>query len=352
MKVLYFSHSYTPHDHRFLSAIAEAGHRVFFLRLDDRKTTEKRPLPKGVQQVSGPVKSVVSKIKPDLIHAGPLSDCSYQAAKTGFHPIVQMSWGSDILWNAQRNAGARKKVRFALDHADALIGDCQAVRRAATKYGFPKEWIVIFPWGIDLAKFSPRGSDGGLRKKLDWQNKFVLLHLRAWEPLYDPLTVARSFVSAARENTRLRLLMPGGGKLMAKVVNLFRKAGMLDRVHFPGQIPQNELPTYFRTSDLYLSASLSDGSSVSLMEALACGTPALVSDIPGNREWITSGKQGWLFPIKDVFALSKAILEAENSDRLEGMAKQARILAEQKANWAKNKHFLLQAYELAMESGV
>jgi glycosyltransferase involved in cell wall biosynthesis len=83
---------------------------------------------------------------------------------------------------------------------------------------------------------------------------------------------------------------------------------------------------------------------------LACGIPALVSDIPGNREWVQSGKQGWLFPARDEFALAKAILVAEKSDRLKTLERQARSLAEKKANWAKNKHLLFQAYEIALES--
>jgi glycosyltransferase involved in cell wall biosynthesis len=350
MKILYFSRSYTPHDFRFLSAIVESGHKVFFLRLKNGKALEKRPLPKGVQQVSGPLKTIIAKIKPDLLHAGPLTDCGYQAARSGFHPLVQMSWGSDILWEARKNKTARSRVRFALAHADALIGDCHAVQTAAAKYRFPKDQIVIFPWGVDLSKFSPNRASDTLRKRHGWQDKFVLLHLRTWEPLYDPVMVVRAFVRATRENTRLRLLMPGNGKWKTKIVSIIQKAGMLDRVLFPGQISQHELPTYFRSSDLYVSAAQSDGSSVSLMEALACGVPALVSDIPGNREWIQTGKQGWLFPAGNEFALAKAILVAERSDRLKAMARQSRRLAEKKANWAKNKHLLFQAYEIALES--
>jgi glycosyltransferase involved in cell wall biosynthesis len=350
MKILYFSRSYTPHDFRFLSAIVEGGHTAFFLRLKRGQSSEKRPLPKGVQLVSGPLKTVIAKIKPDLLHAGPLTDCGYQAARSGFHPLVQMSWGSDILWEARKNVEARKRVRLALAHADALIGDCKAVERAATKYRFSEDKVVIFPWGVDLSRFSPNGTGDTLRKRLGWKNKFVLLHLRAWEPLYDPLTIARAFARAARENDRLRLLMPGRGKLKTRLVSVIRKARMLDRVYFPGQISQRELPAYFHSSDLYLSASQSDGSSVSLMEALACGTPALVSDILGNREWVQSGKHGWLFPAKDEFALAKAILVAEKSDRLKAMSRQSRSLAEKKANWAKNKPLLFQAYEIALES--
>ena len=73
---------------------------------------------------------------------------------------------------------------------------------------------------------------------------------------------------------------------------ILEQGDVLDRVHFGGQVGYDNLPLYYGASDLYLSASHSDGSSVSLMEALASGLPVLVSDIPGNREWISEGKTG------------------------------------------------------------
>jgi len=126
---------------------------------------------------------------------------------------------------------------------------------------------------------------------------------------------------------------------------------MRNRFHMPGQIPQKDLPDYFRSSDIYISASLSDGSSVSLMEALACGSPALVSDIPGNREWVQPGKQGWLFPAKKVAALEQLILQAANFKQFAKMSKGARKTAESKADWTKNKLGLYKAYQLAIEVG-
>ena len=57
------------------------------------------------------------------------------------------------------------------------------------------------------------------------------------------------------------------------------------------------------------------------MEALACAKPVLVSDIPGNKEWITDGMQGWLFPDGDVYALAKGIISAfDQRQQLAGMA--------------------------------
>jgi glycosyltransferase involved in cell wall biosynthesis len=61
---------------------------------------------------------------------------------------------------------------------------------------------------------------------------------------------------------------------------------------------------------VYISASHSDGTSISLLEAFATGTPVIVPDIPGNREWVTPGENGWLFPDGDVQALASTIMNA------------------------------------------
>ena len=94
MKILYFSNDYSPHDHRFLSAIRDGGHEVFHLRLQaNLRQVEDRPVPEGVQIVQWAggkspfcwlklpkyvlsLRRVIKQIKPDLIHAGPIPTCA------------------------------------------------------------------------------------------------------------------------------------------------------------------------------------------------------------------------------------------------------------------------------------
>jgi hypothetical protein len=107
---------------------------------------------------------------------------------------------------------------------------------------------------------------------------------------------------------------------------------------------------HYRIADLYLSASHSDGTSISLLEAMACGRPALVSDIPGNREWVQPGVNGWLFPDGDEKALAQAIVRAvDQRQQLPEMGRAAREIAEQRADWERNFQELLKAYGLALE---
>jgi len=366
-RILYFSRSYTPHDHRFLSALAETPHTVAFLQLEPaQRTTETRQIPDGIEVIpwlggqktfrwrdapalSADLQRVIDAYQPDVIHAGPVQSAAYIAAKSGFEPLLTMSWGSDLLLEADKNAWMQRVTRYTLKHTTLLAGDCLAVQQKAADFGFPAERVVLFPWGVDLQRFTP-GRNTALRKQLGWQDAFVVLSLRSWEPLYGVDVLVRGFALAAQQAPDLRLLLLSGGSQAEVLRGILAQHNLLERVHFAGQIGQQELPAYYQAADLYVSASHSDGSSVSVMEALACGLPSLVSDIPGNREWLADSPAGWLFPDGDAQAVAAGILKAyEQRDTLQPRQSAARVLAQKRANWPENFKKLLAAYELAQQ---
>jgi glycosyltransferase involved in cell wall biosynthesis len=366
MKILYFSRDYTPHDHRFLSALADSEHQVTYLRLERRgHQQEGRLLPPGVEIVPWTggqtpyqhsdhrrllrsLREVIRQVQPDVIHAGPVQTAAWLAAKAGFEPLVTMSWGSDLLIDAEKDRQMRKWTEFTLKHTSVLVGDCDAVRQKAVAFGFPAERVVTFPWGVDLSRFAPERDDQGLRQRAGWQDEFVILHLRSWEPVYGVDVFARAFVRAAQQRPELRLFLLGNGSLAGKLRQILMP--VLDKVQFVGQVSQEKLPAYYQASDLYISASHSDGSSVSLMEALASGKPVLVSDIPGNKEWITEGQQGWLFADGDADKLAeKLVWAACHREELPEFGRKARQLAEARADWPRNFERLLEAYQMAVK---
>jgi glycosyltransferase involved in cell wall biosynthesis len=360
-RVIYFSRDYTNHDLRFLSALAETDYEVFYLRLERRpQQLEDRPLPVDIRRVKwvggtktanifdGPnllldLRKVIQRIEPDLIHAGPIQRCAFLVALLGFKPLISVSWGYDLLYEANRNWFWRFATRFTLRRSAIIIGDCDTVRKKAIEFGMPDEKIVTFPWGIDLSSFILREfpAENG--------NQFTLLSTRNWEPLYGVDILAKAFVKAAQQVEGLRLVMLGNGSLASDLRGIFKRGGVLDRVLFPGQVSHTELPKYFQMSDLYVSTSRTDGSSISLIEALASGRPVIVSDIPGNREWVEPGINGWWFKDGDEEDLSRVILTAiDHRQQFSGMSKAARQIAEDRADWGKNFSNLLAAYEVAL----
>jgi len=389
MRILYFTRDYTSHDYRFLDALAKTEHEVYYLRMErGEHPLEDRSLPPEVECINweggrapaklldGPrllfdLKRVIRETKPDLIHAGPLQRSAFLAALTGFHPLVSMSWGYDLLQDANRNAMWRWATRYTLKHSAAMVGDCNTIRQLAISYGMSNERIVTFPWGIDLDHFTPIEKE----KKVSFENgqqsgnsrdqkpPFTLLSTRSWEPLYGVEIIARAFVQATIERPELRLVMLGTGsqatslrQILSQDGNSPRLArtsqpqGLNSKTFYPGQIKYSELPRIYRSADLYISASRSDGTSISLLEAMACACPVLVSDIPGNREWVTPGENGWLFPDGDSTALAKAILLAfEQRHQLLEMGRRGRQLVEKRANWEQNFPKLLSAYEIAQK---
>ncbi|MBN2147140.1 MAG: glycosyltransferase [Anaerolineales bacterium] len=366
MRLLYFTRDYTTHDHRFLSALAKTEHQVAYLRLEKRgHALEDRALPPEIEilhwaggkepaslrngrRLLFDLKRLLRQVKPDLVLAGPIQRAALLVALAGFKPLVSMSWGYDLLVDAQRNAWWSWATRYTLKRSAAFVGDCQTIRELAKSYGMLDKRIVTFPWGVELQQFTP-GSRPDLSAADTSLHPFTLLSTRGWEPIYGVEIIARAFVTAAQERPELRLVMLGNGSQAGLLRQIFQRGGVEARVFFPGQVSQNDLPRYYQGADLYISASHSDGTSISLLEALACGTPAIVSDIPGNREWITPGENGWWFRDGDADALTKAILSAvEQRQALPQMGQAARRLAEGRADWEKNFPQLFQAFEIAL----
>lgn len=358
MKIIYFSLDYTPHDHRFLTALAESEHQVYYVRLQrGPRQTEDRPIPEKIQQVLWEggkdifrwrdvpkyvlgLQRIIRKIKPDLIHAGPIQTCAFIAVLTGFRPILTMSWGFDLMKDVYRGRWWEFATRYTLKRSAFFTSDAEVTRNTAVRYGMNPQKTIVFPWGVDLTHFTPHSAPRTSHEG------FTIFCNRSWEPNYGVDVLARAFVRVAQQKPDVSLLLIGGGSQGHIIRQILNSGGVMDNVSFPGQISNRELPRFYQMADLYISPSHVDGSSVSLMEALACGLPCLVSDIPANKEWVFDDQNGWLFPDGNVDALAAKILFAiENRKILPAFGKQARIIAEDRANWPKNVSKLLTAYQ-------
>ena len=363
MRVLYFTAQDSPHDQRFLTALAGTAYQVACLRMHACDPVT----PGGILEWAWPhgqpdwsywqgwlegkeqFKQVLADLQPDLVHAGPVQGPALVAALAEFHPLVTMSWGFDLLRIAERSPWMQHATTYTLERSDVLVADCQTVIDKAAGYGFPRNKVVRFPWGVDLAHFSPGNAQAEgkpLRRSLGWEDNFVIFCNRSWSPPYGVDILAEAFVRLHQKRPDVRLLLAGGGPQSDLIHTIL--APVKEAVHFPGWVNSQHLPGYYGAGDLFVSPSHCDGSSVSLMEALACGRPVLVSDIPSNREWVTPGDVGTLFADGEVDSLVEQLALMASESNLVLYGQRARSLAEERANWDENFPKLLTAYEMAI----
>jgi glycosyltransferase involved in cell wall biosynthesis len=226
-----------------------------------------------------------------------------------------------------------------------MLADCQTVKREIIKYDFPENKITVFPWGVNLKFFSP---DEKSKKKdeVGFKKDFLIIHTRSWEPRYGVDIALRGFKIAAEKIPNLHMIMLGGGSQDKWVKDFIQSSNLSNQVHFYGYQENEKIATFYQAADVYLSASHIDGSSVALMESMACGCPAIVSDIPSNLEWITDRKEGLTFRNGDAIDLARIIVDlAGRYKELNKLGKAARKKVEEFANWENGVQALLKTYQ-------
>jgi L-malate glycosyltransferase len=370
VRILYFSDNRSDHNRRFLEKLAEAEHEVWFLDVANNDAASDGvvdpSLPAGVRRVAhrGVVRrgsdprmyeeflpefqSLLAHLRPDLVHAGPVQGCGYLAALAGFHPLLIVSWGSDLLLDAHRNDQWKKATTVALRGTDGFLCDCDAVRiRAQSFASIPDSRIAQLPWGVKRGTFSPVGP---LPAGVNWnaeQNAIRLICTRSWEPIYGIDVLLEAFRKAHGENSLLRLMLLGDGSMAKRIHDFIDEHNLRDVVLTPGRVTPGELAKWFRAAHAYVSCAQSDGTSVSLLEAMATGLPVVVTDIASNREWVRAGENGWLSPAGSAGDLAGTLLKIASmkpADR-EAMGERNQKIVAERADCYRNFPRLLNLYE-------
>jgi L-malate glycosyltransferase len=365
VRVLYFSDNTSGHNQRFLEKLAKAGLEVWFLDPtcncmlegwlpeDVHWVQPRTALPRNsdLSTFAGflpEFQTMLGEIRPDLIHAGPIQTCGHLTALSGSHPWLLTSWGSDLLFDSERSPEWRQATQAALLSADAFFCDCDAVRTTAKQWAdLPDSRIVQFPWGIRRGLFGPVGalpSEGECETE---PGTHVFISTRSWEPLYGIDTLLEAFRQAHRVDSSLRLLLLGNGSESGRVREFVDSNGLSRVVRIPGVFVKEDMPKWFRAAHTYVSCAKSDGTSVSLLEAMATGLPLVVTDIPSNREWVAEGRNGWLAPAGSAGEIADRLLCAArlSPEQRRLFSERNQRIVEERADWDRNFPRLLEMYE-------
>ena len=355
MRLLYVTERASRHDLRFMDALVAKGHEVLLHPLKARGDAGLDASTPGRTTLGGAalsdLKARARDLGVDVIHAGPLPTAGFVAARANLRPLVTCSWAFDVLLDARNDRRVEERVRAALAASDAVIVDALVVERALrSDYGYEGR-VARFPWGTDLDVFYPRAAgdrSGDLAK-----GTHVVICTRAWEPLYRTDLVVEAFALASAREPSLRLILANDGSQSPLIRRRLAMRSIENLVTLPGHVSESELAALMRRSDTYISASPVDGTSVSLLQALASGLLTVCADIPGNREWLRNWPGSRLVDAQDPQSWADAILETTSLDpaRERRVRARNRSVAERRADWRINSRHLISTYEDAASGG-
>jgi glycosyltransferase involved in cell wall biosynthesis len=294
------------------------------------------------------VRKALSEFRPEVVLATYLSSNGLAAALTWRGALVVSTRGGDVL----RQAGylpapewlLRPMMRFVCGRAQEIHAVSEELADALVGFGIRRDRITCFPLGVPLDQFSTR--DGR-----DPSKPLRVICTRRHEDVYGNRVLIEALARLRDDGIELHGTLVGGGPLLELHRERIRELSLESRVTFIGEVRHVDLPGLLREADVYVSASSSDGTSTSLLEAMACGLFPVVSDIRANRPWVQHGKNGLLFAVGDAASLAEALRDAgTRRASFREVARANRMILEREGDQSANNAKLMALLDRARRS--
>jgi glycosyltransferase involved in cell wall biosynthesis len=195
-------------------------------------------------------------------------------------PLVLDFWGSDVLRLDERPPWARWLMRRVIARADAIHSVSAQMTAELLRLGADAARISTFQYGIDLERFrfAPPPRAGR-----------TILSTRGLQPFYRIETIVRALPHVLEREPEARLELAGDDVAeAARLAALATDLAVSDRVAFLGRLDAEEVAARLRLAAAWVSIPPSDGTPLSLLEALAVGAPPVVADLPSMCEWVAA----------------------------------------------------------------
>ena len=185
------------------------------------------------------------------------------------------------------------------------------------RYGIERSKIRIVPGGVDIKRFERSGSRMEARQRLGWPtDKPTVVSVRR-------LVHAKGLENLIEAASRLRQTMPdlltvivGTGPLAQSLQQMIDERDLSGSVRLAGHVAEDRLPDVYRAADLFVVPTIAlEGFGLVVVEALACGTPVLVTPIGGLPEVVRDLDPGLVLPGIDATAIAAGIISAFNGTK-------------------------------------
>ncbi len=295
----------------------------------------------------------IGQLRPDVLHAHELLSPTSAAilGKWLFRrPVLATVLGGGSLGDLrkiQRGRLGRLRTRLVLRSVDTFIVISEEIDRELEALGVPAGKRLRIPNAVDTERFVPASPEDRplLRDKLGLPDgKLVIFtgRLEAEKQVDHLLAIWPRLLSQVPE---AHLLVLGTGSLEADL-----RAQAMEQVHFLGS--KADVTPYLRAADLFVLPSSREGLSVSMLEAMACALPAVVTRVGGAADVISDRESGWLVQPGDQDALVEGLVRLlKDEDLRRSMGNRARGRVLESYGLAHLGAQLRDAYDRLLEKG-
>lgn len=316
MRICYLGPSNSVHMLAYTEFMRDRGHEVHFVSLYPRKLPDVTNHPVVSRLPGNPhanykyittwrkAARTIRAIRPDIVHAHWLG-YALHGARAACAPLVVTVHGPQI--HRHREFLFGRCVRYLLPRVDLWNPVSEEYHRVLRDaLGVPEEKILVATLGVDTNLFSPAEAMPPLPP-------LRVAATRTFRPRDDQDTVIRGLAEWKRRRGDFTVTFPAGGEGETEAKALVRALGLDDRATFLGGYEHTALPDILRRHHLYVTASLMDGTSITMLEAMACGLVPVMSRIPANVPWVEPGESGYLFDVGDAHGLADALQQVADA---------------------------------------
>lgn len=285
------------------------------------------------------LKKAIRIFKPDILHAHYATSYGLLGALSGFHPFVISAWGTDVMKFPDKNFIAKAILQYNFRKADLICATSYTIEEYIEQV--IAKPVTVIPFGIDTVDFSSKKVNSPFT-----ESDFVIGSIKPLEKLYNIDILIKAFAHLLPKYPMIKLLIIGAGQAEKELKREAENSGISDKVTFTGRVPFSEISRYYNMLDILVNISQYESFGVSVIEAMACEKPVVVTNVGGLKEIVNSDAVGLKVEVGNVEQTAAAIEKLITDKQIyNGIALNGRQHVVKKYNWNENLQQMISEYK-------
>ena len=258
------------------------------------------------------------------------------------HHLVKDIFFKELPWHKAIFGYIAEKTLPLIYHNTPFIAVSRSTKEDLVRFGIPEENVDVVYNGIDNGVYRPNP-----HSKSPYPHIVYLGRIKQYKNL-DHLLRAMKIIVDSNKLDDVKLTIAGRGDYQ-ELEHVVAELGISEYVTLFGEVSDSKKIELYNNAWISASMSTREGWGLTVIEANACGTPAIAYNVPGLSDSIVDGETGLLVPFGDVKALAESILRVLTVDRLRSRLSSGAIEWAKKFDWEQMAKEVLRVVEIALD---